>query len=158
MKSLVMRTVLCVFIGFLGSGYVSASGSGNYSHDHNAVEKSPDSEAITYKDSRDGIDAYLEFYDFKELTGSNDKGFLAKSRAKAYLRDSVTGDNLRLSKLVLRATIGHDQFGEAMVFVPANDDKMKTELFVKKKGQHHYLLIAEVEGVGVKEFHFHHTF
>ncbi len=92
------------------------------------------------------------------MTGKEDSKFLVKCHARAYLKDSKTGESIEPSKIVLRATVGHDQFGEAMVFEPVNGDKMQTELIVKSKGEHHYLLIAEIEGVGVKEFHFHHTF
>mgnify|MGYP000300593504 CR=1 FL=1 len=45
-----------------------------------------------------------------------------------------------------------------MVLLPVEENRMQADLFVKKKGEQHYLLIAEIEGVGVKEFHFHHTF
>ena len=70
----------------------------------------------------------------------------------------MTGDNLQTSKILLRATIGPDQFGEAMVFTPDDNDKMQTELFVKNKVDQQYLLIAEIKGVGVKKLHFHHKF
>ena len=158
MKRIVISTALCLFVALLGSSYAFASGTGNHSHGHHSVEKGSDSEASTYKDSKDGVDAYLEFRDFKDSTNSSDKEFLVKCHVRAYLRDSETGDSLLPSKLILRATIGHDQFGEALVFAPVDDNKMQTDLFVKKKGEHHYLLIVEIEGLGVKEFHFHHTF
>jgi nitrite reductase/ring-hydroxylating ferredoxin subunit len=138
--------------------FAHASGSGNHSHGHQPVEKSLGNDAVTYKDSKDGVDAYLEFCDFKGFAGKEAKEFVVKCNTRAYLKDSKTGAALEPSKLLLRATIGHDQFGEAMIFSPVNDNKMQTELFVKKKGEHHYLLIAEIEGVGIKEFHFHHTF
>ena len=81
-----------------------------------------------------------------------------KCSIRAFLKDPESGKYLQPSKIVLRATTGHDQFGKAVVFAPDGDNRMKTELFVKEKGEQHYLLIAEIEGVGVKEFHFHHTF
>lgn len=158
MKNVAMKVLLCLSIALLSSSYVCASGSGSHSHDHHAAQKGSDNEAITYKDSKDGVDAYLEFCDLRDLAGNGRKDFLLKCHAKAYLRDSRTGENLQPSKIVLRATSGHDQFGEAMVFTPGDDNKMQTELYVKNKGEQHYLLIAEIEGVGVKEFHFHHTF
>lgn len=158
MNGFVMKAVLCFFVALLGSSYVYASGTGKHAHGHHAVEKGSDGEVVTYKDTKDGVDAYLQLCDFKDLTSRSDKGFLVKCHAKAYLSDSETGDSLQPSKLILRATIGHDKFGEALVFSPVDDNKMQTELFVKKKGKHHYLLIAEIEGLGVKEFHFHHEF
>lgn len=158
MKRIVKNAVLCLGIVFIPFSFAHASGSGKHSHDHHAVDKSSDNAAIVYRDSKDGVDAYLEFCDFKNVADNGDKGFLVKCHARAYFRDSKTGENLQPAKLLLRATTGHDQFGEAMIFVPVADNKMQTELFVKKKGEQHYLLIAEIEGVGVKEFHFHHTF
>jgi hypothetical protein len=135
-----------------------ASGGGHHSHDHPSAHKSPDDNTIRYRDSQDGVDAYLEFHDLKRLTGDDPKSFFARCQVGAYLIDSQTGEDLEPTKILLRATIGHDQFGEAVIFTPADDQKMAAELFVKHRGEYHYLLIAEIEGVGVKEFHFHHTF
>lgn len=158
MKRFLVSAAVGFGFAFLASGVVSASGGGGHSHDHHAVQKSADETTITYKDSNDGVEAFLEFCAVNDSTRESKNGFFVKCHAKAYLRDAKTGEPITPSKLVLRATTGHDQFGEAMVFAPASDAKMQTELFVKHKGEHHYLLIAEIEGTGVKEFHFHHTF
>ena len=148
---LILGTVLCCVPVF-------AAGSGNHSHGHQEVKVGQDKNVITHKDSKDGIDAYLEFCDFEGSAGTESKEFIIKCHVRAFLKNAETGQYLTPSKLVLRATIGHDQFGEAMVLIPVEGNRMQADLFVKKKGEQHYLLISEIEGVGVKEFHFHHTF
>ena len=148
---LILGTVLCCVPVF-------AAGSGNHSHDHQEAEAGKDNDVIAYKSSKDGIDAYLEFCDFEGSAGTESKVFFVKCHVRAFLKDAETGQYLTPSKLMLRATIGHDQFGEAMVLLPVEGNRMQTEVFAKKKGEQHYLLIAEIDGVGVREFHFHHTF
>jgi hypothetical protein len=151
MVALILGTVLCCVP-------VCASGSGSHSHGHQEAGAGEDNAVIVHKDSKDGIDAYLEFCDFDGGSNSQSKGFIVKCNVRAFLKNAETGQYLTPSKLVLRATIGHDQFGEAMALLPVEENRMQTDLFVKKKGEQHYLLTAEIEGVGVKEFHFHHTF
>ena len=151
MGFLILGTVLCCVPVF-------AAGSGNHSHGHQEAEVGDDNDVIAHKDSKDGIDAYLEFRDFEGSAGTESKEFIVKCKVQAFLKNADNGQYMNPSKLVLRATIGHDQFGEAMVLIPVEGNRMQADLFVKKKGEQHYLLIAEIEGVGVKEFHFHHTF
>lgn len=158
MRQIFFLTALCLGFLLYASSPLFASGSGQHSHDHPSAHKSSQDSIIRYHDSKDGIDAYLEFHDIELLTGDDPNSFLAKCLVGASLKDAQSGEKLQPSKIVLRATLGHDKFGEAVIFTPAGDKKMSAEVFVKHKGEHHYLLIAEIEGVGVKEFHFHHTF
>ena len=158
MKRISLTIVLCLVSFFLSTGSLFASGSGSHSHNLDAVQQDTDDTVSIYKDSQEGVDAYLEFFDVKDLTDREQKDFFLKCHVRAFLKGSRTGEYLQPLKLVLRATIGHDQFGEATVFLPTKGNRMQADLFVKNKGEQHYLLIAEIEGVGVKEFHFHHTF
>ena len=156
MKSFKFQIVFCLSVLLLMPVYSVASGSGHRSHGHDALEKGSEG-AIVYKENKQGVDAYLEFSDITDLTNSG-TGLLVKCRVTAALKASKTKQALQPTRLVLRATIGHDQFGDAMIFTPSDDNKMQTELFVKNAGEQHYLLVAEIEGFGVREFHFHHTF
>ena len=158
MSKITISIIVTVLGAVLFCVPVFASGGGSHSHDHQEVEAGQDNNVIAYKDSQGGIDAYIEFSDFEGSAGTEAAVFFVKCQVRAFLKDAETGQYLTPSKLALRATIGHDQFGEAMVLLPVGEDRMQTDLFVKKKGEHHYLLIAEIVGLGVREFHFHHTF
>ena len=157
MKISLIKTILCLAVVALEVCSSYASVSGSHSHGDRSAEKTLAS-PIIYKDSLFVIDACLEFYCFEDLAGDDKKNFLVKFKAKSYLKDSKNGKKIEPSKLFLRATISHNQFGEAIFFKPVSDDKMEAEMLVINKGEQHYLLIAEIEGVGVKEFHFHHIF
>lgn len=157
MKNCSICAILFLLLCATSTISVLASGSGHHSHSHEESAVSTN-ENVTHKDSQGGIDAYLEFTK-AEMPGSKTLGdFFAKCIVKATLKDSKSGKSITPSRLVLRATKGHDHFGEALVFSVEEDNVMQTSLFVKGKGEHHYLLIADIEGIGVKEFHFHHTF
>jgi hypothetical protein len=158
MSKFTMSILVLVSGAVLFGTPVYASGSGSHSHDHQEVKAGQDNNAIIYKDSQGGIDAYIEFFDFDGNIGTEVTTFFVKCKVQAFLKDAETGQHLNPSRLALRATIGHDQFGAAMVMLPVGENRMQTDLFVKKRGEHHYLLIAEIDGAGVREFHFHHTF
>lgn len=158
MSKRIIASVVVLVSAVLFSVPVLASGSGHHSHEPEVTKVASDANVITYKDSKDGIDAYLEFCDFVSSKESASKGFVVKCHVKAFLKNAETGHYVTPTKLALRATVGHDQFGEAKVMLPVEDDRLQTDLIVKKKGEQHYLLIAEIPEVGVREFHFHHVY
>lgn len=156
MKKFSIIALVCLGLNIACAVSVFASGGGHHSHGHEA-EVGP-GENVTHKDTQGGVDAYLEFCKSeKPKTASSDESFL-KCVVKASLKDSKSGKSITPSRLILRTTKGHDQFGEALVFSVNEHNVLETNLFVKEKGEHHYLLIADIEGVGIKEFHFHHMF
>jgi hypothetical protein len=69
MVALILGTVLCCVP-------VCASGSGSHSHGHQEAGAGEDNAVIVHKDSKDGIDAYLEFCDFDGEPPRNQKGSL----------------------------------------------------------------------------------
>ena len=134
---------------------VLASGSGHYSHDNNQIETHDKTGVITYKESSDGIDAYLELkVPFKKKTP---KGFIAKCEIQVFLKKVETGEHIKATKLALRTTVGHGQFGEAKALLPAGEDRMGTDIILKEQGEHHFLILADIPGVGSRKFHFHHA-
>ena len=157
MKRFSVITIVCLVSYLAAPVSLFASGSGHHSHGHDESAVSS-GENITHKETRDGVDAYLEFSKPEKRTETPSGDFFSKCLVKASLKDSKTGKSLKPTRLVLRATKGHDQFGEAVVFSVNDDNVMQASLFVKEQGEHHYLLIADIEDVGVKEFHFHHDF
>lgn len=98
MVLLFLGTVLCC-------GPVFAAGSGNHSHGHQEAGASKDNNVIVQKDSKDGIDAYLEFCDFERISTSESKEFIVKCHVRAFLKDAETGQYLLPPRLALRATI-----------------------------------------------------
>ncbi len=135
---------------------VLASGSGHHSHDNNQIETHDKTDVITYKDSSDGIDAYLEVnVSFKKKTS---KGFVAKCDIRVFLKKVETEEYIKATKLALRSTVGHGKFGEAKALLPVGKDRMGTDIVLKEQGKHHFLILADIPGVGSRKFHFHHMF
>ena len=158
MTKITVSAILLSLSALLLGAQDFASGSGHHSHGDQDLQVTTEANIVTYQDSKDGIDAYLEFSDFEAHGGGDSKGFIVKCQVRAFIKDSKAGVYMTPSKMALRATIVHDQFGEAIVFFPVEDNRMQADLYVKNKGEQHYLLIVEIAGDGVKEFHFHHTF
>lgn len=135
---------------------VLASGSGDNSHDNNQTESHDKSEVITYKVSSEGIDAYLELNVlFKKKTST---GFVAKCDILVSLKKGENGEYLNATKLALRYTVGHGEFGEAKALLPVSKDRVGTDILLKEQGKYHFLILADIPRVGSREFHFHHTF
>ena len=135
-----------------------ASGSGHHSHGPASSATEDGSGAVTYKDTKDGIDAYLKFKNSGPEQTSQTQGFVVVCEATAYLQDAATGERLQVAKIALRATSDHGVFGQAKALVPAGNGRVRTTLFIKERGEEHFLLIADIPGLGVKKFHFHHSF
>jgi hypothetical protein len=149
--SLFLITVLT-----FSSSAALASGSGHRSHENNQIDTHDKGDVITYKDSSGGIDAYLELnVPFKKKTS---KGFVAKCDIRVFLEKVETGEYIKATKLALRSTIGHGEFGEAKALMPVGKDRMGTDIVLKEQGKHHFLILADIPSIGSRKFHFHHTF
>ncbi len=133
-----------------------AAGSGSHSHGHQEVENAAN--IVTYVDSKDGVEAYLEVCDRKLPEKGKWTGFVVKCDLRAYFKDTSTGEIISVAKVAIRSTANHGQFGEARALERAADKKFGTYLLIKDRGQQHFLLIADIPGVGKRNFHFHHTF
>ena len=158
MRRISTCTMLIAAITVLSSSLLMASGSGHHSHGPVSSAAADKSGVVTYKDTRDGIEAYLEFNNSGPEQASEAQDFLVVCEATAYLQDAATGARLQVAKSALRATGDHGVFGETKALVPAGNGRMRTTLFIKERGEKHFLLIAVIPGLGAKEFHFHHVF
>ncbi len=135
---------------------VLASGNGHHSHDNNQIETNNKTDVITYKDRSDGIDAHLELdVPFKKKTS---KGFVAKCNIRVFLRNVESGGEIKATKLALRYTIDHGEFGEAKALLPVGKDSLGTDIVLKGQGNYHFLVLADIPQIGSLKFHFHHTF
>ena len=135
---------------------VLASGNGHHSYDKNQIERHDNADVITYKESSDGIDAYLEFN--VQIKKKSSKGFVAKCNIQVFLKKIDTGEYVKATKLALRSTDEHGKFGEAKALFPVGENRMGTDIILTEQGKYHFLIIADIPSVGSRKFHFHHTF
>lgn len=157
MNRIARLTTILVAVTIWTSSLLMASGSGHHAHEHGS-STAENNGTVTYQDTQHGIAAYLELENAGLDKTSAARGFVVVCNATAYLQDAATGKPLKVAGMALRATVDHGEFGEAKALLPAGDGRMGTTLYITEKGEQHYLLIAEIPGVGSKEFHFHHVF
>ncbi len=135
-----------------------ASGKNNHSHDHHSDKTKGGTSSITYKESKDGIDAYLEFSNLSVENKDKSSKFVAKCDVRAFLKNAKSGESVETRKMALRRTNNHGDFGEAKALLPVDQGGLGGVIILKERGLHHFLLIADISDAGTKEFHFHHAF
>ena len=121
------------------------------------LNKHSGEDIMTYKNSNDGVDAFLVFHEFDNGTESQE-GFALMCQVSAILKDAETGTLINRARLALRDETSNNKLSIPQALVRVAEESMQTKLFVSDKGTRHYVLVAQIEGLGLREFKFQHTF
>ena len=97
-KIIIASTVCCLFI-LLSHASTLASGSGHHAHGDDEVRSSDRNTSVTYKDTQDGIEAFLEFSDFEKVNQDSSHNFFMKCSIRVFLKDPKSGKYLQPSKI-----------------------------------------------------------